>query len=229
MKSKYGLSLRQFNVVSVFEELNLNSLPLDEIRGVLLDIYGAESKPLISQFPDILVVILPQNQINVVVEGKRLQIVDLKAGEFQDRDVTSFLRVTHQLNSLVLNAAKPNLLAYGFNFHGEILFGKVNSKNDSAKMLIPISIKDEKKLSGLLKANIVGTSFRAIYKKRSRRFDVRIEPVFGSRATSTPRATVSFNVQCDFSTFPKFSELQKQFKESYKNFETDLNGILKSL
>lgn len=228
MKLKYTLSLRQFNIITVFEDLDLNALPLDEIRGVLLDIYGTDSKPLISQFPSILVVILPQHQINIVVEGKRLQIVDLRAGEFEGRDILNFLRAAHQLNSLVSKGVRPKILAYGFNFHGGILLGKTGSKIDSAKKLIPLSIKNVSKFSKLLKANLIGSSFRAIYKRKDKRFDIRIEPVFGSKTTPTPRATVSYNIHFDSSSFPKFSELQRQFKNSRGYFESDLRDILTS-
>lgn len=225
-KLKYSFFLRQFSIVSIFEQLNLDSIPLDEVRGILLDTFGTESKPFISQFPEILAVILPQYQINILAEGKRLQIVDSKAGEFEDRNIPDFLRIVHRLNILVFTETKAKMTAYGFNFHGRIIFGEKKAKIDSANKLIKLSIKDPNTLSGSLKAKLLGSSFRTMYERGGVRFDMKIDPDFGSDLTPSPRASVGYNAHFNVTSFPEFSKLQAQFRDLYKNFESDLRDIL---
>lgn len=60
--------LNVINVTFVFQDLNRDYISRDHIRGIVDD------KPIITDLPDVLVVIYPQQEIQAIFEGRRVMV-----------------------------------------------------------------------------------------------------------------------------------------------------------
>lgn len=100
--------LNVINVTFVFQDLNRDYISRDHIRGIVDD------KPIITDLPDVLVVIYPQQEIQAIFEGRRVMVnLAVRPEVSYDVDMLASIAIG------VLNSVKgSNLVAYGFNFHG---------------------------------------------------------------------------------------------------------------
>lgn len=124
------------NITSVFSEITPNRISTDDIKAALFDIYGTSTKIIVSQFPDLLALIAPEIQLSIIAEGRRVQIINQKAGELEGQATENYLKLVSQINQKI---APPNkLTAFGLNYSAKIELVNGIIKIDSSDILIKL-------------------------------------------------------------------------------------------
>lgn len=104
----------QNNLVFVYKENIASFLKTEPIELQIAEIYSEKTpKPIISKFPDQVIIFVPEIQSSIIASGVTLAITDQTIGEFTKKDSKSLLQVG---NSIAKDILKKPIIYYGYNF-----------------------------------------------------------------------------------------------------------------
>ncbi len=194
------------------------TLNADKIKSKIIEIFGDSSKPITTQFPELMLIFDSTNQINITAEREKIIISDNKVTGYASRDLAKFTQLARAVYEIL---SFDKLKAYGFN----IISTFETDAEDSSQFLRDKFIQKEAFGDA---GELIGSAVRFIYKtKDGIRNDLRIEPKFADGASVIPQGNIQVSQNSNFidSALPTLTD----FKEKTTNLYNDLPVVLGKL
>ena len=115
------IETKQVNITAVFAEdvLSLAQTKVSEIRSKVIELW--DESPIVTQFPELVALIIPKEQISVTIQNKAIIIANQNIKPFEERDIEKFLQLVRN----VLEILPKPMTAYGYNYHfSSVIEGK---------------------------------------------------------------------------------------------------------
>lgn len=188
------------------------------LEAKLNDIYE-DSKPVVTKFPDFLVIYDSKNfiNINILAGQNRIVIADTRVTPYSGRDLSNFIKFSH----MAVNIINQNKIKdYGFNIISTLDL----KENDDSGEYIKDKFINQNSLKDL--GDLKSAGIRIVYEKDSTRYEIKIDPRTGVDLAPTNQTDVNQNAHFQSSSFPALSDLQKKCQQIYDDFSQNLNTIL---
>ncbi len=212
------------NITSVFSEITPNRISTDDIKAALFDIYGTSTKIIVSQFPDLLALIAPEIQLSIIAEGRRVQIINQKAGELEGQATENYLKLVSQINQKI---APPNkLTAFGLNYSAKIELVNGIIKIDSSDILIKLSVNELPTVEEILTSKIINSSFHVVFMNGVDRLELRLDPELSINLKGTNKINATLNVHQASDVFPTYGSLLEKYKTYLTKFQQDCDAVI---
>ncbi|MFA6547402.1 MAG: hypothetical protein WCT11_00465 [Candidatus Magasanikbacteria bacterium] len=199
--------------------INIDGIDITKIKIKLSEIFS-NSKTIITQFPEVLVVFDPNNNIsiNVLKDQNRIIIADNTTSPYSGRPLENFFKFAKEISDITNN---DNTKDYGFNILSN--FDLENGTTDSGKFINENYLKTEK-LAHI--GNIKSAGLRIVYETTvGIRSELKIEPRFGQNLEATKNIIISHNSHFVSKPLPPLGDLNSQLQEIYNG----LPGILSKI
>ena len=207
--------------------INIGSLNNNDIKNKLIDIYGETCKPVVAQFPDLLLIFDPANQIEFSIIGEaeqnKISINDKKVTNYSSRELNKLSQLAKAAEEIILDEDQE-ISAYGFN-----ILSLVDSSEKNSSRFILNSFINNEKIKDSIKP--VGGGVRLIYNKRHRGSnsvnDLRIDPHFDEKKLfSSKTIHISQNSHFISKRLPGLSGLDKQITKIYDDLPMLITNLL---
>jgi hypothetical protein len=209
----------QVNIVIIpTNSIDINTIATDKIKSFIGDIYE-DSKPIITQFPELLVVFDPNSQIsiNFIREQNKVVIADNKVTPYTGRDMNNFIKLVSKINSVMTS---NNVKDFGFNILS--VFDLENEPEDSGLFIKNNFIKTEK----FVDKNIVSAGINIAYEAEGVRYGLKLEPRNTEDLSSTKSIVVNQNAHFAGEKLPEFSDLLNKCSNIYNDLLATLTAII---
>jgi len=152
--------------------VDLQVIETNKLRTKLSDVFG-DVNPFVTQFPDLLLIFEPNNQISITVlkDENRIIIGDNKVSPYTSRNLEDFLRFAKDVVDII---NQNDTQSYGFNILS--ILEVENGGDNSGKMVRDSFVKLEK-LEKFL-GNVESTGLTITYRVENVRYQLKIEPRF---------------------------------------------------
>jgi hypothetical protein len=210
----------QINIVAIPNNpVDINSISIDKIKTLFSSIYE-DSKPVLTQFPEIIIIFDPNNQvsINIIREQNRIIIADQNITAYSNRNEDNFLKLSRKLVDIINSNDIKN---FGFNINST--FDLDNGVEDSGKFIKDNFIRVEKFESEGRVLNSAG--FNVAYMENDIKFNLKLEPRMSPNASPTKAINVSQNVHYTKS-LPELTQLKSDYEAIYSNLLSALSNII---
>ncbi len=189
-----------------------------KLKAKLSDIFE-NSKVILTQFPEIVILFDPNNQIsvNILRDQNRIIIADNIVTPYSSRPLENFFRFAKEAIDIINN---NEIKDYGFNILSS--FDLENGAIDSGDFVKENYIKKEKfNTLGMLKS----AGLKVIYEKGSTRCELRIEPRIDPDLNPTKSVSINHNSHFAGQQLPDLTTLQSQCQEIYNGLPGDIEKI----
>lgn len=198
--------------------IDIYNMGTDKLKDRMADNFP-DSKVVVTQFPEIVIMFDPNNQININIirDQNRIIIGDNRVTSYSTRPFNNFFKFVVESIDII---NKNDIGGYGFNIissldleNGDII--------DSGKFIKDSYINSKFLTPGTFE----GAGIKATYKDGDTRYELRLEPKFGSKLESTKTIIVSLNSHFADKKLPDISALRVECEKIYN----ELPGILEKL
>ncbi|MEN9328645.1 MAG: hypothetical protein RI947_1453 [Candidatus Parcubacteria bacterium] len=201
--------------------LDIYALDTTKIKTKIADIFS-DSKPVITQFPEIVVIFEPNNQIsvNVIKDDNKIIIADNKITPYTSRDTATFLKFAKEASDIILGGSQAK--QFGINILSvlDISGDSIKSGEIIRDKFINISNFNEK-----LGGTIEGAGIKVVYKKDTIRYDLMMEPRFGTDLIPTKSININLNAHLN-GDIPDLTRLTSLGQEIYNNLASTVTLLL---
>ncbi len=200
-----NVDTRQVNMTFVFsdEVLSLAHLKVADLRTLVLEIF--ESEPVITQFPDVIAVIHPATQTNLLIERNRLIFTNGDLKPFESRDIDKFTQLAIKIYQLFVS---KQLVAYGFNY-SFVVSTEEQTAFKQNELCTVTSL-------GILPEEIVGMGLHVTYKREGVRYQIQSIPVYGMEVGAINGLEANCNIHYFSMPFPTgLVDLVAQFRQGH--------------
>jgi len=214
-----NIETKQINIATVHSEniLSMAQAKTNDIRLKIIELWNKQ--PIISQFPELVTIIEPTQQIAIIMQGKMVTVSNQEVKEFGARDLEGFLRLVLKTNELL---EKP-ISAFGYNYtflvpsNASDVASAIKTKMKANMSLPSMKISEDDFIAGGVNLS---------YMKSVERVQISITPQF----TDDLKTPALFVGQCNLhffkNTFPDLANLLKSYKESHDYLKGEVNKIL---
>ena len=206
------------NLVYEGEIMSDTKNSINKIRDQVIEIWGGGVDPIITQFPEVVAVHLPQQQFSLVAERNRAIFVnqDVKPFEGRIEDIDKMIKFINEFAKII----PATIRAYGFNYVLEI---KSTAKGAFKKQLINClnSTHINKKL-GLKKTDLVNAGIQVQYKYSNGKASIKISPF----TDFDDKVLVEINVHFGGDTLPDYQLFKKTFTDSFVDLSERATKLL---
>ncbi len=209
----------QINAVIIPKQnIDIYNININGIKDILEGIYG-DSKPVVTQFPELLLVFDPNNQvsINIIKEQNRIIIADNSISSYLSRDKSNFYSLVNKINNLI---TENDVKDYGFNILS--IFDLKNGTKNSGMFIAKEFINKDK----IKELDVVSAGIDIIYKEDNIRYDLKIKPRNNQNLEPTKSISVDLNAHFSNKKLPKIADLRKEFDEIYNNLANNLDNLI---
>lgn len=199
--------------------LNIDGLDITKIKTKLSEIYS-NSKTIITQFPEVLVVFDPNNNIaiNVLKDQNRIIVADNTISPYSARPLENFFKLTKEIGDIINS---NDIKDYGFNILTN--FDLEDETGDSGRFISTNYLKKDKiEQLGILKSAGLRIVYESVGNIRS---ELKIEPRFGPGLEPTKNIIISHNSHFANKSLPTLTDLSTQLQEIYNGLPGVLNKI----
>lgn len=209
-----AIETKQINIVQVYEEnvLDITQLKMMDIRNTIIELW--DKQPIINQFPDLVAIIEPAQQLSCVVQNRRVTISNQDVTkDFNSRDLENYIRFVIKFSEII---SKP-LKAFGFNY--SFLF------NFPIENLLEIQNKNIGFINNPSKEDLIGGGVNFSYMKEGDRIQIVSTPIYGEDLKSMISLDIQVNVHFFRDTMPGFSDLITLFKKHHDQLKEQVGAI----
>jgi len=210
----------QVNVVIIpSTPLDFGVISIDRIKTKLAETYS-DSKPVLTQFPDLMLIFDSNNQISITIlkDNNRVIVADNKITPFTDRELENFLRFVKDTMDIINN---NNIKNYGFNILS--VFDIDQEGFDSGAFIRDQFMRNSAKAEILQNVQSVGVNI--VYRDGEIRYDLRLEPRFGPNLESSKSISANLNVHFNGS-LESLTELNTKLRNIYDGFSANLTRLM---
>ncbi len=211
------IQTKQVNITQLFEE---NVVPhaqvkITDIRNQVIEIWNKE--PIITQFPDVIGLIEPTDQITLTVQNKRIIIANQQIIELIARSNDKFIRLVVDCNKIINKPIK----AFGFNYSFQLSLDKSEIKkfrsiNQSLVNIKKLKINEDK---------YIGNGLNICYMDGRQRIQLIGMPMYSEDLKQVLSLDFQINVHFFVSILPKFRDLQDKFIKHHSKIVKKLREI----
>ncbi len=214
-----NIETKQINITTAHSEdvLSVAQIKINDIRLKIIELW--DKQPIISQFPDIITVVEPTQQIAIAMQGKMVTISNQEIKSFETRDLENLIRLVLKTNELI---DKP-IIAFGYNFtflvpiatpaDGLTIKNKMKTNISLTSMEIP-------------EADFLAGGVNLSYMKSSERVQITIIPQFAEDLKNP----IAFIGQCNLHFFkdalPSLTDLVASFNLEHGYLKGEIDKIL---
>ncbi|MDO8524654.1 MAG: hypothetical protein Q7R99_03425 [bacterium] len=214
------IQTKQVNITQAYEESisDIVQLKIVDIRNKVIELW--DKQPIITQFPDMVAIIEPTQQLNCVVQGKKSIISNQDiAKEFEGRDLDNFIRFVISFSKTI---GRP-LKAFGFNYTFLLDFSdykdklsEIREKNKSFLNLSNLEIENK---------DFLGNGINISYMKDKDRIQIISMPNYDEALASVVSLVIQTNVHFYEDKIPEFADLIVIFRDYHRVLVEKLNQI----
>lgn len=214
------IQTKQVNITQAYEEgiSDIVQLKIVDIRNKIIELW--DKQPIIAQFPDIVAITEPTQQLSCVVQGKKAIISNQDiAKEFEGRDLENFIRFVISFSKII---GKP-IKAFGFNYTFLLGFSedkeklsKIRGKNKSFLNLSNLKIEDK---------DFLGNGINLSYMRDQDRIQIVSVPNYDETLKNVVNLVIETNVHFFESKIPEFADLIARFKDYHNILIEKLNEV----
>lgn len=219
MKITKNTKTINLNLVFKTEILSEVKNDINQLREKVITIWGAETDPIITQFPEVVAVHLPQKQFSMIVERNRVIIVNQEVKPFESRkdEIEKMLKFADVFTTSI----SATLDMFGFNYVVEF---NHESKTKIKKVINDCySIKALSKLGLKKKSDIINAGLNITYKTNGENNTIKLTPI-----NNFPKKLLAeINIHFDKSALLPFDEFMKKYEEGYNNIVSNIEKLLK--
>jgi len=199
--------------------IDLSSVKPSELKDIIIEIYG-DAKPVVTQFPDILMIFEPNNNIsiNIITDQNKIVISDNSVTEYTGRVMDNFFNLVCKIVEVI---NKNDIKNYGFNIIS--VFDLDNGIDDSGKFIKNNFLNNEK----FSDEKYVGAGLGIVYKNAGVRYNLSLNPRNDSNLEPTKSIIVSQNAHVAGNKIPPLSELSEKCKSIYSDLLNTLNALIR--
>jgi len=148
----------EFSVVYIYKNIDLFNMPLNEIKKEISINYNHTTNIIITQFPDIITILLPTEQVFLTIENTKIVIINKKIGNLIDRKTNEFSKVCWKIYDVIKKASE--LTAWGINItEGTDLSSKLLDKYINSSLHDIIGVVETDLKSSAIKINFTKNKF----------------------------------------------------------------------
>lgn len=214
------IQTKQVNITQSYEESisDIVQLKIVDIRNKIIELW--DKQPIIAQFPDVVAITEPTQQLNCVVQGKKAIISNQDiAKDFEGRDLDNFIRFVISFSKTI---GKP-IKAFGFNYTFLLDFSddkdklsKIKEKDKSFLNLSNLKIEDK---------DFLGNGINFSYMKDKDRIQIVSMPNYDETLKNVISLVIQTNVHFYEDKIPEFADLIARFKDYHKILRKKLDQI----
>ena len=210
---------KQINFVLIPKQSINFSIGTDNLKDVFIDKID-NSKPVITQFPEITILFDPTSQIGVSIikEQNKIIIADNNITNYSSRSTDTFLELTKKMVDVINN---NDIKSYGFNIISSF---DLDDKEDSAKYIKDNFINFPKLDQDSIE--IKGGNVGFIYEKGGIKYTLKLDSQIDTESNPTKTILVNQNVHFENKKLPDFSDFKRQTNEIYDELLQLLNKII---
>lgn len=189
-----------------------------KLKTKLSDIFE-NSKSIMTQFPEIIILFDPNNQIslNILRDQNRIIIANNTVTPYSSRPLDKFFKFVKESVDIINNNEVKD---YGFNILSS--FDLESGLVDSGSFIKDNYIVKEKfDALGTLKS----AGLKVVYEKDNIRYELRIEPRMGPALDPTKSISINHNSHFAAKSLPDLTDLQSQCQEIYNGLPGDIEKI----
>lgn len=208
------METKQINIVQVYEEnvLDIAQLKITDIRNMFIELW--EKKPIITQFPDLIAIVEPTQQLNCVIQDRKVTITNQDIGkEFGSRDLENFIRFVEKFPKIM---GKP-LKAFGFNYSFFFSFPEEKA--------VEIKKRNTELISDPNGEKLIGGGINMAYMEGDARVQIISTPIYGEDLKDMIGLNIQTNVHFLKNSILPFSELISLFKKWHDKLGEKVNNI----
>lgn len=197
--------IKQLNITAVFENIDYNSISATKIREIFkLNEKEQKNSPFI-EFANTKILGMPNRQIDIIVESRRLQVND-KSGQEPSKSklIENFQIAFDNLTN------KSNLITYGFNYNILVYAKRKINFQDFLNNELLKTLSEDK---------VLGANVGITFTKNKKRYDLRIAPI------NSPFAALIYLNAHYISKKINSTQLKKQFSENYLELQKIINNL----
>ena len=196
----------------------INNVDTTKLQTKLSDIFE-NSKVIMTQFPEIVILFDPNNQIsvNVLKDQNRIIIANNTVTPYSGRPLEKFFRFVKESVDIINNNEVKD---YGFNIlsNFDLENGIVDSGNFIKENYI---VKEKFNNLGTLKS----AGLKVAYEKDGVRCELKIEPRVGPDLDPTKSVFLNLNSHYAGKKLPDLTTLQSQCQEIYNSLPGEMEEI----
>lgn len=155
----------QVNITVVFETLDKDRIRRDMVRNAFK---GQEQEVIITDFPDVLIVILPALNVNANYSNRRLHI-NLPCNNIEEAGEL----LAQACIDLIEAVPEATTVAYGYNLNGKCAVEGVDNIN---KYLLEVCYGGGQSLAKAIDSEIIAVSPNFSFIKYDAKFNVSLKP-----------------------------------------------------
>ena len=209
---------KQINVTIAYAEdvLSFAQIKTIDIRNKIIELW--DKQPIITQFPDIIAILEPTQQLNITIQNRKVIIANHDIKPFEARELEKFL----QLVRSIVEILSKKIVAYGYNY--TFICPVTNEDKDAVDFRIKEIVNFEK--INIPNTNIIAGGLYVIYKEVDKRLQISIAPQFADDVNQLSSFVIQCNVHFPVDQLPIFSELFNNFKNEHDNRKSFVENLL---
>lgn len=211
---------KQINIILIPEQIiNINEIKTDSLKTKIETMFN-DSKVMVTQFPDILLVVDTTNQIsvNVIRDLNKIIIADNNTSQYEGRPLHDFL---YFVTEVIKDIIDSNIKFYGFNILS--IFDLENEEIDSGSLLLNKFINKNNIISAL-NGDLKAAGVKLVYYNNDIRYQLKLDPRFGDNMEATKTVIVNQNVHFQ-GNLPPLVDLEKNCNKIYSDLNQNLTKI----
>lgn len=198
--------------------INIDDIDTTKLKAKLSDIFE-NSKAILTQFPEIVILFDPNNQIsiNILKDQNRIVIANNTVTPYSGRPLEIFFKFVKEAIDIINN---NKIKDYGFNIlsNFDLENGTINSG-----YFIKENYIEKKKFESL--GELKSAGLKIVYEKNAMRGELRIEPRMSPGLEPTKSIFINHNSHFAGKALPDLSTLQSQCQEIYNTLPGEIEKI----
>lgn len=208
------IETKQINIVQVYEEniFNIAQLKITDIKNKIIELW--DKVPVITQFPDLIAIIEPTQQLSCIVQNKKATISNQDiTNDFNGRDLENYIRFVGKFPEIIGKSLK----VFGFNYSFFINFPNEKLVDIRNKNILLINNPTQEELLG------GGINFSYIF--NGDRLQIVSTPIYGDDLKNMIGLGVQTNVHFFKNEIPPFADFLKLFKSYHEELKKQVDNI----
>ena len=203
------IQTKQINVAIAYAEdvLSFAQTKTVDIRTKIIELW--DKQPIIQQFPDIIAILETIQQLNIVIQNRKVIISNNEIKPLEGREIDKFLQLARDVSKIL----SKKMAAYGYNYTFVCSISEDDKKIVDSRMREIINFDK----IGIAGADFISGGLNFIYKDSDKRLQISITPQFADDVNKLSAFVIQSNTHFAKDKLPDYSELFEGFKEEHNN------------
>lgn len=211
---------KQINITFIPEQIiDINEIKTESLKTKIETIFK-DSKVMVTQFPDVVLIVDPNNRIsiNAIRDLNKIIIADNNTSQYEGRPLHDFL---HFVTEVIKDITDSNIRFYGFNISS--IFDLGNGEIDSGNLLLNRLI-NKGNIMGALNKDLNAAGVKLVYYDGDIRYQLKLDPRFGKNMEVTKTIIVDQNAHFQ-GPLPPLTKLEESCNKIYSELNQNLIKI----